>query len=51
MKKEKNLKSNKSCKDCKIKSCNDKSCKNNSKETNVKSFELDTNSSDSFELK
>ena len=49
MKKDKNVKSNKSCKDCKTNSskehaCKDKSCKD-------KSFELDHNSDNSFELK
>ena len=52
MKKEKNLKSNKSCKDCKNNSCKDKSCKDSScKECKDKSFELDHNTDNSFELK
>ena len=51
MKKEKNLKSNKSCKECKT-NCKNKSCKkNSSKECKDKSFELDHNSDNSFELK
>ena len=52
MKKENNLKSNKSCKDCKMNSCKNNSCKNNtSKDSKDKSFELDHNSEHSFELK